>query len=237
MPSRSRRPEVARHRAGDLGEVGLEHAVAGVLEAVREVAVVGEDEQALGVGVEPADVEEPLLAVADEVADVDPAELVAHRGDDAERLVEGEVDPRLVELDAHAVDVHGLGGADAHAELGDDLAVDLHPALADQVLADPARADAGRREQLLQAHAVGVVHVDRRAAGPLRRGRRLAGLGVARACRAAACPGRGLPPLPSFPGRLPGGRLLPTGRGSRLLGRRHPRPPSAISSSTSTSGR
>ena len=151
-------------------------------------------QQALGVGVEPADVEEPLLAVGDEVADVDPAELVAHRRDDAERLVEREVDPRLVELHAHAVDVHGLGGADAHAELGDDLPVDLDPALADEVLADPARADAGRGEQLLQAHAVGVVDVDRGPVGPLRRGRRLAGLG--------RCPTRRRCALPAARGAL-----------------------------------
>lgn len=64
-------PEVARHLALDLREVGLQHAVARVLEPVRQFAVVGEDEQALGVGVQPADVEEPLLAVGDEVTDVD----------------------------------------------------------------------------------------------------------------------------------------------------------------------
>ena len=138
--------DVTLHRATDRRDVGLEDAVCRVLEPVGEVAVVREQQQALGVGVEAADVEEPLLAVADVVLERDAAELVVHRRDDALGLVEGEVDAVLVEVDAHAVDVDDLGlRVDAHAQLGDDLAVDLDATLLDEVLADAARADARRR--------------------------------------------------------------------------------------------
>src|ERR1700730_11683735 len=56
--------EVLRHRAGDLGQVGLGHLEAGVGQPVRELTVVGEQHQALGVVIQPADVEQPLGAVA-----------------------------------------------------------------------------------------------------------------------------------------------------------------------------
>ena len=55
-------------------------------------------------------------------------------------------------------------GVDPHAQLGDDLAVHLDPALVDQVLAGAPAAQPGRGEHLLQPHAVRVVHVDRWAA-------------------------------------------------------------------------
>jgi hypothetical protein len=57
------------------------------------------------------------------------AQVVAHRRHHPERLVEREVHAALVELDADAVDVDVLGRLDPHPELGDDLAVDLDPAL------------------------------------------------------------------------------------------------------------
>ena len=53
--------------AVDLGDVRLVHLVRRVRHPVREVAVVGEQDQPGGVGVEPADVEEPLRTVGDVV--------------------------------------------------------------------------------------------------------------------------------------------------------------------------
>ena len=53
----------------DLGDVGLLDLVRRVRQALGEVAVVGEDQQARRVGVEPADVEEPLGPVGDQVAE------------------------------------------------------------------------------------------------------------------------------------------------------------------------
>src|SRR3712207_7002792 len=55
----------------------------------RSLAVVGEQEQALGVLVEAADVHEALREVAHHVADGGPGAVVAHRGDDARGFVHG----------------------------------------------------------------------------------------------------------------------------------------------------
>ena len=106
--------------------------------------------------------EEPLLAaLAEVVADVHAAELVVHARHDVERLVERQVDLALVEDHPVAVHVDLLGlGVDAHPHVGDDVAVDLDVPLGDESLAGAAAADAGAREELLQAGALGVVHVD-----------------------------------------------------------------------------
>ena len=50
--------QVARHGAGDLGEVGLGYLVGRVGQPVGELAVVGDQQQALGVLVQPAHVDE-----------------------------------------------------------------------------------------------------------------------------------------------------------------------------------
>jgi hypothetical protein len=42
-----------------------------VLQSVGEVAVVGEQQQTLGVGIQPADVEEPVLAIAPRKSEID----------------------------------------------------------------------------------------------------------------------------------------------------------------------
>ena len=60
-PASSRCPAPARHRPGHLGQVGLRDLVRRVHQLVREGAVVGEQQQALAVRVEPADVVDPLL--------------------------------------------------------------------------------------------------------------------------------------------------------------------------------
>lgn len=66
--------DVTLHGAADRRDVRLEDAVCRVLQSVGEVAVVREQQQALGVGVEAPDVEEALLAVADVVLERDAAE-------------------------------------------------------------------------------------------------------------------------------------------------------------------
>ena len=60
-PSRSARSAPRLGHALDLGEVLLLDAVARMREQLRELAVVGEDQQALGVAVEPADREHARL--------------------------------------------------------------------------------------------------------------------------------------------------------------------------------
>ena len=63
-PLTKRAHRCRRRAAGDLGEVLLLDAEGRVGQAVGEVAVVGEQQQALGVGIEPPHREHPRLARA-----------------------------------------------------------------------------------------------------------------------------------------------------------------------------
>ncbi len=125
---------------------------------MREVPVVGEQDQAFGVGVETADVEQALTggdALGDDVTDAGTAEVVGHRRLPAARLVERDVDEVLLHDDADAVDADdGVLGIDAQALFEDDATVDLDPALVDEFLRGAPGGDAGLREHLLQAHTV-----------------------------------------------------------------------------------
>jgi hypothetical protein len=132
--------DALRERAADLDQVRLGHLIGRVRQAVGEFAVVGQQQQALGGDVKASDMEKPFaLVVADEVADAGPALRVLHGGDNTLGLVEHHVDQGVIELDAQAVHVDDRSlGVDADAELGDDLAVDLHAAFGDHLLADAA---------------------------------------------------------------------------------------------------
>ena len=132
---------------------------------MAQLAVVGEQQQALGVGVQPPDVEQPrprrpgevLLddaALDDEVADARAAPVVGHRGEDAARLVQGQVHEVVLQHDAGAVDVHDGGlRVDTAAHLAHDLAVDAHAPGRDQLLGGTPGRDACLGQYLLQAHA------------------------------------------------------------------------------------
>ena len=135
---------------------------------MSEFTIVGEQEQALGVGVETTHMEEPFLAVGDVVADVDPAEFVVHARHDTQGLVEGQVDAGLIELDPHPVHVDDLARVDPDPELTDHLAIDLDATVGDQLLTHPPRADASGGQHLLQARALRVMDVDEGFARPLR---------------------------------------------------------------------
>src|SRR3569833_477848 len=152
--------EVAADRPVDLGEVGLGDAVAGVHEAVRELTVVGEDQQSLGVGVATAGVEAPFRDVADVGHERLAPARVGHGADHAGGLVEHVVAQFGTRGDAFAVDVDdGLLGVDTSAEPRHLLAVDGHPPGRDQVLAGAPAGPARLGEHLLQPDAlIGLVH-------------------------------------------------------------------------------
>ena len=140
-PSPTRGPPTLR-------DVRLGHAEARMREAVREVAVVGQQDQAARVGVEAPDrVEPPVAGRRDEVDDGRAAVRVAGGGDDARRLVE-RVD-----------DAHGGRRADA-------LAVDL-----DALAAGRRRAPGRSRPRRRRSRARRRRAARRRAARRRRRGR------------------------------------------------------------------
>ena len=85
-------PDCAGDRGGHLGDVGLDHTVRRMGQPVREIPVVGQDQQALGLGVQPPDVEQPPGRFGHQVTDAGPTVRVGHRGDHAARLVHRQVD-------------------------------------------------------------------------------------------------------------------------------------------------
>ena len=152
--------EVARHRARDLGEIGLAHLVAtgAASRWASSPSLVSSSRPSVSC-VEPADVDEPPGQVADHVADGRPVAVVAHGGDHARSACSSRRSPgrrgsrcgrrrprscRLARVDPHALHLH-------------DCAVHADPAGLDHVLADAPRADAGAGEDLLQPLSLTVV--------------------------------------------------------------------------------
>jgi len=137
--------------AGDVGLVRALHAMPGVRQHGREVAVVGQQQEALGLVVEPAHWIDVLLHLADEVDDRAAPLGIAQRRHDTARLVQQDVAAAGVGLDAPAVHPDivtgrvGLGAKFAHG-----LAVDGHPAVDDERFSRAARGDASPREYFLQ---------------------------------------------------------------------------------------
>jgi hypothetical protein len=139
-----------RNLAADLHDVGLGHAARRVQERLRELAVVGQQDHAAGVEVEPADGIDALRDPLHQVGDRGAAFWVAQRRDHFARLVEHVIDglfghdARAVHLDAIVLSVG------ARAELGDYPAVYAHFALGDQRFSRTAGSYAGLRENLLK---------------------------------------------------------------------------------------
>ena len=134
----------------DLGQIGLRHLIRGVGQPLREVPVVGQDQQpSVSVSSRPtwnsrSLPSRPHLAIVGR-AYGRPSGIV-HGGDDAARLVQHQIDVPARRRDARAVDPdHVALGVDPDALLGHQLAVHLDPTLADQLLAGPPGGDPGRR--------------------------------------------------------------------------------------------
>jgi len=138
--------------AGDLDQVLAQHAVPRVRHAQREVAVVGQDHQPLGVKVEAADrVQLVPHLLPHQVDDGDAPLGVVGRRHHPDRLVEQQVAPHGLGLQSLAVDLDRVAGEVGLIADPRDLAVDRDPAFGDQPLRVAARAHAGRGDQLLQA--------------------------------------------------------------------------------------
>ena len=114
--------------------VDLVDVIARMHDLVGKFAVVGEDQQALAVLVEPADGIDARADVLDQLGDAFPVALVVHGRDEAARLVEHDVAVlRLGRDDAPAADEYLILIGHLVAEHG-DLAVDFDLALQNQFL-------------------------------------------------------------------------------------------------------
>ena len=128
------------------------HLVTRVEQPFGQRTVVGQQQQALGVVVEPPHRIDVLADVRQQIEDRRPALRVLPRRDVPARLVEQDIavmgdDPDPLAIDADVV-VPGIG---LRAELQHRLAVDTDAALCDQALGGAARRDACGRQDLLQS--------------------------------------------------------------------------------------
>jgi len=130
----------------------------GMGNGAREPAVVGEEQQALGVDVEPADGDDPRQLLRQAVEHRRAALRVARRRDEAARLVEEPQAGALLGGEGLAVDGDPVGRRDVDRRGGEDLAVEGDPAFRDHRLDVAARGDACPRDRLGDALLRGLGH-------------------------------------------------------------------------------
>src|SRR5262249_330219 len=115
------------------------------LEHARERAVIGEQQQALGVDVEPADADEARQGLGQGAENGRPAARIRVAGQEAARLVVEEEPRALAAGQRPAVDGDAIRGGDVARRRGDDLAVDGDASGRNPALGFAARAQPGPR--------------------------------------------------------------------------------------------
>jgi hypothetical protein len=149
---------------GDL--IFLFDFVARMGEALRQVAVVGQDQQAFRLGIEPADIKEAREFRRQEIENSVARIRIGTRRNKTSRLIEDNVE-RAFSADKFAADFDVVVLRGLRAEISANPAVDRDATLSNQLVAMPPRADTGGGEKTVQAH-VGKGTV----AAPLCRGER-----------------------------------------------------------------
>jgi hypothetical protein len=120
-------------------------------ENIRQIAIVGEQYQALTGCVKPADGVQPFGG-RHQLAERRASEGILHGRKDPSRFVEHYVDSCLCNPDDLAVHSDLIDGwIDLCTKLDDDASVDGHSTLLYDVLRLAARSDASPSEELLQA--------------------------------------------------------------------------------------
>ncbi len=138
--------------ARDGGSIGALDAVSRMGELGGQVAVVGQQQQAFGVVVQPADRVDVLVHAAQQIDHGRAPLRIGPGGHEAGGLVEQDV--ALGFGAAHAPAVHAdvvLVGVGLGAQLANGRAVDRHAAFGNQRLGGPPRRDARLRQDLLEA--------------------------------------------------------------------------------------
>jgi hypothetical protein len=128
-------------RAGQADPVGLGHPVARMGQMVGELAVVGQQDQARGVSVEPADRIQAQVRIH-QLGDRPAAARLAGGRDHPRRLVD---QPDLARLRRHgpAVDLHPAALVHIAGRVGHQLAANHHPPGPNHLLGGAAGGDAG----------------------------------------------------------------------------------------------
>lgn len=113
-------------------------------QPIGQVAVVGQEQESLAVGVEPSDGKEPRI-IRHQPDNRRPALRVEGGRDDADRLMQRQVATRIARyghLDKLAVDSdHIRVGIDTRAKLAHDASVDGNASVHDHIFGGPQRSD------------------------------------------------------------------------------------------------
>ena len=148
-----------------LGQVLLLHPVGGMGEAVGQLAVVGQQQETLGVGVQASHGEHPGLP-GHQAHRCGPALGIGRGRDRAPRLVEQVVDEAGGGSDHAAVHFHAVAlGVDPLADARGHT-VDPHPAGVDELLARPPAGHPGAGQHLLQTLSLCPTAGSRLRSGP-----------------------------------------------------------------------
>ena len=145
---------ILRHPAMGAHAIAAQPAGRRQFERAREPAVVGEQQQPLGVEVEPADADEARQVLGQDSEDGGAAAGIGVRGHQAARLVI-EKEPRaLARRQRLPVDGDAVRRRHVARRRGDHLAVDRHPPGRDPGLGLAARGEPGAGHDLGDALAV-----------------------------------------------------------------------------------
>ena len=145
-----RRQRFGRRHPFDVAEVKLRHAVSRVSQPVGQFAVVRDQQQAFRFFVEPADREQPLFELREQVENSRAASRIEVGANDAARLVQHEIhfamllEPFAIEFDLLRVRIGAKG------QIGNDFAIDGDSAGGNELFALATRVDTSRGENFRQ---------------------------------------------------------------------------------------
>ena len=125
--------------------------VSGMGEALGKIPVIGEKKKTFGLGVEPADVEQPRQMRREEIVNGVARIRVAPGRNESGRLMQHDVEA-LLPMNEFAVDFDVVAVGRLRAEIGADAAVNGDATGRNEFVAMPARTYSGRGKEPVQAH-------------------------------------------------------------------------------------
>jgi len=125
--------------------------VARMGQTLREVAVVGQEQKSLGLSVEPADIEKPRELWRQQIENGVARVGVRPGGNKTGRFVQKDM-KRALAVHELAADFDVVGLRRLRAEVRANAAVYRDATFSDQLVAMPARTDAGGGEETVQSH-------------------------------------------------------------------------------------
>lgn len=121
-------------------------------QALREIAIVCQEEEAFGLRIEPADIEETGKAWRQEVKDRVAGVRIAAGRDETGGFVQHDIEPARIATQQFAIHLHVIALGRLRAKIGADAAIDGDAAAGDQLITLPSRANARRGQKAVEAH-------------------------------------------------------------------------------------